>query len=130
MKRKSSRSHNETAERFARRLHRRTESLVQITAGWRIRGLKTLLGVLPFLAGKRDLTLVAGVSISRGTFVAGLLIESAAKSFGGDELKIWLVSRKIKWWAWQGLNLRPLRCQHQPSTQICGFLGALAGETE
>lgn len=20
----------------------------------------------------------------------------------------------FKWWAWQGLNLRPLRCQHYP----------------
>ncbi len=33
----------------------------------------------------------------------------------------WLINKKKKWKAWQELNLRPLRCQHQPPTQICGF---------
>src|SRR5437763_14424681 len=28
----------------------------------------------------------------------------------------------IKWWAWQGLNLRPLRCQHeQPQLTFCSI---------
>src|SRR5690348_2773607 len=42
-------------------------------------------------------------------------MQAAATSHDGaapaDETEKWWFSRK-KWWAWQGLNLRPLRCQH------------------
>ena len=33
-----------------------------------------------------------------------------------------------KWWAWQGLNLRPLRCQHGQLTQNCQFLASAIRE--
>ena len=41
-----------------------------------------------------------------------LLPQPAGRLFA-SEFRIMPEIRGLKWWAWQGLNLRPLRCQHK-----------------
>ena len=58
--------------------------------------------------------------MTSGPGLAGLIGQLAFACFP-------MIQLSKKWWAWQGLNLRPLRYKHQQPTQICGFLRFLDG---